>query len=120
MKILKGIVLLSVMVSISCGPLIEVREGAEVTGEPATPAPIPTPPPSPPPSSDVASYDEAMDLLEQYCAQCHSNSPWLNGNELDLKRSTVQIRVQNNTMPPPISNIVMPDEDRERLLTYPF
>jgi len=107
----KASVLLLLMFPLSCGPLVEVQ------GTGGTTPPVVEPPP--PPSTGAIGFTEAVGILNNYCSECHANSPWMD-TELSLKRSSVKVRVSNKTMPPGLSETKLPEKDRILLLTYPF
>ncbi|MBP98704.1 hypothetical protein CMK18_22355 [Candidatus Poribacteria bacterium] len=82
-----------------------------VAGQDPKPEPAPEPEPEPKPN-----FNQALALMTNYCAGCHPNSPWLQ-NETELKKSNVQARVENRSMPPGNAR-KMPEEARQQLLNY--
>ena len=97
----------------SCGPLVEVRETPSGGGGGGGGGDVKPPPP---PNQNIG-FDEAVDIMDDYCGACHASSPWMQ-SESSLKRSSVAVRVSNKTMPPGLSDLKMPEAERAKLMTY--
>lgn len=96
------------LVFVSCG-----GSGEDIT----LPTKAPVKVPEGPVEGDKATFVEAQVIMEEYCGACHSNSPWMT-NELGLKNSSVRSRTLNETMPPSSAEPRMPDDKRQRLLSF--
>jgi hypothetical protein len=75
-----------------------------------------TEPPDPEPEPDKISYQAMQGLLNQYCASCHANAPFMN-NERALRNSTTYDRIFNRSMPPQSAEQIAAT-DRVKMLNW--
>lgn len=116
MKTVKAFMVFLLLLIVSCGgPLVEVSD----SGNPPTPTPTTPTNPEPTPGKERINFEEAVEIMDTYCAQCHANSSWMD-SERELRNSSVEAQTKNKNMPPSYSNTEMPDDVRKLFLTYPF
>ncbi len=69
------------------------------------------------PGNTQISYGEMQAFLDNYCASCHSSSPFIQ-SERALRGSDTRNQLWSKRMPPSNASKQLPEEERQLMLSF--